>query len=152
MGNTRARCWVDRRAAALLVPRQDGEGELWMLAAGAAPAALAAMLELGPSAPAKAGARVPATSLAALLAGPDGQVPLRTDVDPWLRTALSRLRAHWRVDSRWSGENPQVHRCVEAIDCANGLWLVAPDGSDVLLEPAHTADLWRGLAALFPRA
>lgn len=148
----KATCWIDSRSAALLVPRGAGRGELWMLGAGAVPAAVAGILQLGPRSPAKTGARLPAASLAAMLAGSNDRVPVRTPVDPWVREALAGLAAHWRVDSRWASEHPPVRRSVEAIDCAEGLWLVIPDGPDLVLEPAVTSELWRRLAALFPRA
>lgn len=115
------------------------------------PAALAGLLELGPRPPARAPARVPAAPLAALLAGPVGRRPAGAQVDSWLREPLASLIAHWRVDSRWSGEQAPASRSLEAIDCAEGMWLVTPEEGDVLLEPVATLGFWCRLAALFPR-
>jgi len=151
-GGPKATCWVDPRAAALLVPREAGQGELWALEAGAVPAMLAGILGLVPRPPARAEARLPAAILAALLAGVGGQVLGHAPIDPWLHSALTSATTHWRVDSRWAGEQPPVVRSVEVIDSVQGLWLVTPDESDAVLVPAVTSELWRRLAGLFPRA
>jgi len=149
----RATCWIDRRGAALLVPRSGARGELCALDAAAVPAALAALLELSPRPSARAPLRLPVATLATLLAGTAGP-PTHGEAnsEAELRAALTPAAVHWRIESRWTGDRSPAPRVLEAIDSGGGQWSVRPAGDDVLLEPATTGELWRGLAGLFPRA
>jgi hypothetical protein len=101
------------------------------------PGALAAIVGLGPRphAPGVRPVRIAAGALArALAAGDPAPAP----------EVLRALRRRWRVEARWQGDT----RVVEALDTATGLWLLVPDGTDVLLLPVTPTRAFRLLAAL----
>jgi hypothetical protein len=54
------------------------------------------------------------------------------------------LRRRWRVDARRETD----HRAVEALDTADGIWLLVPDGPEVELVPVTPTYVFRLFVAL----
>jgi hypothetical protein len=96
---------------------------------------LAALVGLGPR-PHAEGAEprsMGAGELALALAGHE-------PVPAFVRT----LRRRWRVEGRRAGEQ----RVLEALDTAEGIWLLVPDGDEVELLPVTPTRVFRLLVAL----
>jgi hypothetical protein len=98
------------------------------------PGALARLVELGPRPHAADAAprRVTAGELARALAAP-GESAL-----------VEGLRRRWRVEAR----RPGTRRVVEVLDTDTGLWLLMPDGPEVMLVPVTPTRVFRLFVAL----
>lgn len=132
--------WTAAGRLVLHTPGEDGVDRLALLPADLLPGTLATLVDLGPR-PHAEGAeplRVRAGDLALALAGSEPQA-----TGP-LAAVVGSLRVHWRVEARRPGDR----RVVEALDTADGIWLIAPDGPDVDLLPVTPTRVFRLLVAL----
>ena len=127
-----------RVADGALVLRTPGEDDA-TLPADLLPGTLAELVDLGPRPHAEGAAplRVRAGDLALAVADPAAaRGPLRA--------VVGTLRTRWRVEARHPGDR----RVVEALDTAEGLWLLMPSGPEVDLVPVTPTRVFRLLVAL----
>ena len=61
-------------------------------------------------------------------------------------------RGSWRVTARWRAPAGWTHQDLTVLDGGDaGLWARTLDGDDAVLEPLPAGEVWRRLAALYPR-
>ncbi len=139
LGDGTGEAWLGDGRLVLRTAAADGGDRLALLPADLLAGTLAELVDLGPRPHAEGAAplRVSAGELARALAAPAAATgPLA----PVVRT----LRRRWRVETRRPGEQ----RVLEAIDTAEGIWLLVPDGGEVELLPVTPTRVFRLLVAL----
>ena len=122
------RGWVSHRAAALLLPADDGDERRTLLAVHPTllPEALARLVEIGPR------------------PRPTVSAPV-TDGDP----AVGAVRRRWRLVAAWTADDGAAGGgAIEIVDAATGLWLVH---GDELLWPVTPTFAWRLIVRLLMR-
>ena len=134
--------WTAAGRLVLHTPGDDGVDRVALLPADLLPGTLATLVDLGPRPHAEGAAplRVRAGDLALALARSEPEV-----TGP-LAAIVVALRVRWRVEARRPGDR----RVVEALDTAEGLWLIVPDGPEVDLLPVTPTRVFRLLVALAP--
>jgi hypothetical protein len=139
VGDAVAEMAVADRELVLRTPGEDGGERVATLPADLLPGTLAELVDLGPRPHAEGAAplRVRAGDLALAVADPAA-------AHGPLGAVVSTLRTRWRVEARRPGER----RVVEALDTAEGLWLLMPDGPEVDLVPVTPTRVFRLLVAL----
>jgi hypothetical protein len=152
-GDRRGRGWVDPETAVLAVPGPDGSPRHVQFPPRFLPDALARVNDLAPRPrwePAER-LRLSAGELAEILATRDAGRAARAAGETGERLVRA-LREHWSVAATWAPApgSPGV-RIVEALDTAEGMWLVVPDDPGVELWPTTPTAVFRLLCALLPR-
>lgn len=126
------RGWLDRTAAALLLPPgEDGRHKLTGVPRSWLPEALARLVELGPR------------------PRPEPARPV-----PYAEGAFLGVRRHWRLRFHPATDGDgSAARALEVVDTEGGLWIIAPGRDGALVGwPSTPTTVWRLLTRLVARS